>query len=274
MVIDTVRNWLQQDAKHDIFDRVVFSSKANVSLVEKFMHSSFPLFPSATRNSGASFTEQPCAQQNGIESMQNVIESLKNGNVEPEASQNGSVESKSLQSVSVESESVRNNNVESENFLRNGNAKSQNGNAESESADQQPVIDEQDIVLDITEPQDGSEKEAKVDDDDLSTEDLLESLQAIQDQNMKTFEELVQKLAETDPMPVPQHLKVDMPPSMYSSSLPHGMAQGYEHHRYSSVLSPADLGHTRSVSPSFNSSKSRSQSGDLILNPDRTESEV
>lgn len=203
IVIDTVRNWLQQDVKQNLFDRVIFSSKANVSLVEKFMYASFPLFPSATRVSGGSFTQEP--HKNGIESLQN-------GSVEPESGE-------------------------------------------------QPIVDEQDIVLDISESVSGlNEQKENGAKDDLSTEDLLESLQAIQDQNMQTFEELVQQLGETDPVSIPHHLKVDTSANMYSQSLP----------RYGSMLSGDGL-HERSVSPSLTS---RSQSGDLILNPDRIESDV
>jgi len=53
IVIEAARHWLQQDPTRNSFHRVVFSSKANASLVDKIMRGTFPLFPSATSNRGS-----------------------------------------------------------------------------------------------------------------------------------------------------------------------------------------------------------------------------
>lgn len=223
IIIDAVRNWLQQDIERIVFNRVVFSSKANSTLVEKFMHISFPLFPSATRDSDSSFTD-PQAIENGIELLQN-------GNGEPEPAEN--------QEIATE---AHNSELKS----------SLNG------------MDE--------------DKPIENDDIDVSTEDLLKSLQAIEDENMKTFEELVGKLNELTPTTNlnPALLKKPYMTSsqdFLSRSLPshkltdflHGHAELDE--RPATPTFAADL-----VTPTF--ALRKSQSGDLILNPDRMESDV
>lgn len=104
------------------------------------MHISFPLFPSATRDSDSSFTD-PQAIENGIELLQN-------GNGEQEPAEN--------QEIATEAHDSELNGMDEDKPIEN-------------------------------------------DDIDVSTEDLLKSLQAIEDENMKTFEELVGKLNELTP---------------------------------------------------------------------------
>lgn len=241
IVIDAVRNWLQQDIKRNIFDRVIFSSKANTSLVETFMNTSFPLYPSASRDSGSNFTEAH-PSENGTKPQQNGTESQQN---ETELQQNGT----ELQQVETESR-------------QNGTEPQQNEGVGSEPVLEPPVVDEDDIVLSLSE--NGlSERKERDDDEGISTEDLLASLQAIQDENMRTIQEIV-GLQETSPVAVPDSL---VPPDetfdMYSRSLP----PPGDHYNFL-------FGGARSVSPSLKSSRSRSQSGEFVLNPERTESDV
>ena len=218
MIIEAVRHWLQQDIKRNIFDRVVFSSKANTSLVEKFMHASFPLYPSASRDSGASFGDPSQDQQN------------QNQNKEP------------LENGTTVQDDVRTDTTEAE------------------------VVDVQDVEVKVGEDQKELETKAP---DNMSTEDLLESLQAIQDENIKMFDELVEKLATDstpDVKPSVSTLEVISPQPELSSSLPSYQASDFFRRR--------EFFESRSISPLSRTRHHRSQSGDHILNPDRTESDV
>ena len=166
------------------------------------MHTSFPLYPTAMRDSGGSFTD--------TQKTENLSE-VQNGTDSQSALQNGM-------------------DHDTSDVLENG--------------------------LDRENDSDKSQ----------STEDLLKSLDAIQNESMKTFEELIGKLAEITPEQSPNRLHVDTQ-DILSRSLPShyfGSNQG------------AGLLHQggRSVSPSYIIGHSRSPSGDLVLNPSRTESDV
>ena len=174
IIIDAVRSWLQQDSKKYEFVRVVFSSKANASLVEKQMHTSFSLFPSARQNDGS------------------FIGSIENGEC-----QNG-----------IEQAQIENGEVE---MKENG--------------------------YDVDK------------DEVLSTEELLESLQAIQDETMRSLEELVGKISESDS---PKHADQDL----LSQSLPGTQSLG-------NSLRPAEQV-ARSVSPSFMFEQNLSRSEDKV----------
>ena len=216
IVIDAVRNWLQLDTRGNVFDRVVFSSKANSSQIEKIVQNSFPLYPSAGRDSGCSFTDLETGKD------ENGTEILQNGNEETPSTE---------QVISA---------------------------SQGQGSDVVKDIDvkDGDVVKDDGDVKDG--------DMNISTEDLLESLEAIQEENMKTFEDLVEKLAEL-PEQSTDMLNVASSPSVFSKSMP---SEGFLHlHR-----SPSPSG--RPITPSGRGSHSRSQSGNLILNPDRLESDV
>ena len=87
LVIEAVRNWMQQDVSRNTIQRVVFSSKANCTLVEQIMRNSFPLYPKAScRDSGISYTDVQ-SNESGTES-QNEVEHIPNGT---EPFQNGFV---------------------------------------------------------------------------------------------------------------------------------------------------------------------------------------
>lgn len=233
---------MQQDVNRNVFDRVIFSSKANSSLVEKLMHESFPLYPTTTRDSGSSFT---VTQEDGSELLQNGTESVQSQslNIGAGPTQNGS-ESKNAS----RSDLVLHNGDAQQNGTELGQEKTgslQNG----ESATQNFTFK--------------SSKEDSELGGDLSTEDLLESLDVIQDENMRTFEELVAKLAAMAPEPTPDMLKLGAAhQDFFSQSLPSG---------YQGDFLSQSLG---SDSPPNRISHNRSQSGDHILNPDRMESDV
>ncbi len=181
------------------------------------MHTSFPLYPSATRHSDGSFNgTQP-------DQVDNETEPLESGTAEQD-------------------------------------------NGESESAQADGVLDVQDVYLKVSD----DEKEVETTDaDNMSTEDMLASLQEIQDENMITFEELVGKFAAEstpDTKPKISRLSVTSPLPELSSSLPSNHASDFLRRR--------EFFEARSVSPLSRSRHSRSQSGDHILNPDRTESDV
>jgi hypothetical protein len=220
MVIDAVRNWMQQDMNRNVFDRVVFSSKANSSLVEKLMHNSFPLYLTTNRDSGGSFTA--AQEEGGREVMQNGIEpqSLHNGS-EPAHTGTGVVPCAQQNGTEMTQEKIEPRH----------NGCTANGNVEEKD---------------------------RVSEEVLSTEDLLESLDAIQDENMKTFEDLMKKLEGISPEP--DRLKLDTPlpenQDIFSKSLPS--------HDFGLCCGP----------PSGRASHNRSHSGDHILNPERVESDV
>ena len=223
--MDAVRHWLQRDIKRKIFDRVIFSSKANSSLVEGLMHTSFPLYPLATRDSGSSFTD---VQRNGDEN-----ESMKNG-TETKPLQNGTEFEHKTDVLPNRTELLEQNAGPLEEDRQNENG------------------------IDTVEDKDESSRRQE----ELSTEDLLESLQALQDENMKTVQELMGQLGEMTPEPSPDRLKIDSS-DFFSRSLP-------SHYQDGDFLFQG----ARSVSPSSKLSHRRCKSGDLILNPDRTESDV
>ena len=239
LIIDAVRNWMQQDMNRNVFDRVIFSSKANSNLVVKLMHESFPLYPTTSRDSGSSFTasQEHGSElvQNGTESVQCVVGLVQNGNESmlhqspQDTSRSGSLQVALRNGQQMTAES--------------GHGSSQNG----------------DFKLTNREDDDpGAEAY-------LSTEDLLESLDAIQDENMKTFEELVGKLAAMAPEPDRMKLGVAsfQNQDFFSRSLP-------SHYQGSDILNQG----VGSVSPSAMVGHNRSHSGDHILNPERMESDV
>ena len=181
-----------------MFDRVVFSFKANSTLIEKLMHNSFPLLPFATQ--GDMHTNK-----NGTEPMQNGTEPTLDGT---EPNQNEEQESTSCIS-------------------------------------------------------DGMDMDHEMDENQDSTEKLLESLQAIQEETMKTFEELVKitdRASEKDLEST--KLRVTSPQSVLSRSLPG------KHYLDDNIFEVQWM--AKSVSPSHR----RSQSEDMVLNPDRVESDV
>ncbi len=239
IIIDAVRNWLQQDIKRNIFDRVVFSSKANSSLVEELMHISFPLYPCDTveangtmQNGTESHDAEALQAPNGTDTQQNITDTQHSIT---DTEQTGS------ESLQREIESPQ------DSLLNENPGKFMSRSYVSE-------IPHSSTTLNSNEIEHNEDKEGCI-----STEDLLESLDALQDENMKTFEEIVGKLAESKPEPSPDWLKPHVSPchSIYSRSLPSG--NGFSNQE------------ARSISPS---NRVMSQSGDLILNPDRTESDV
>ncbi len=212
IVIEAARHWLQQqNNKRDVFERVVFSSKANTVLVEKLMHQYFPLFPSATRDSGNHDSD---IIENGCD------DPLRNGS-------------------DTDTTQKRTDPI-------------QNGIKSTEEGDTQDIK----IVINGDK---SSDPDNAGEDIDASTEELLKSLQAIQDDAMMTFEELVGQLADCKSV---DHINTenlaDSPLDMFSQSLP---ADAFFHVDESS-------------SPSNEFNHTRSQSGDMVLNPLRTESEV
>lgn len=287
---------MQQDMKQNVFDRVVFSSKANSSLVEKLMHDSFPLYLSATRDSGGSFTDAERSHEDGagliqtepaeIESLPNRTESVLQSQTESLQSEpgpvlpNGVQEETGLQhNLPVHEHREAADDKHRETVHGGGTVgvadiSSEAGCSNVGLLHDPPVHEAANDGGVVSAPDINSEAGcSKVKDseatDNLSTEDLLESLEALQDENMKTFEELVEKLAEMAPEPSPgQQLQLSVDSSafknMYSQSLP-------SHYRTGSGFLSEE---GRSVSPSSRSYHNRSQSGDYILNPDRTESDV
>lgn len=212
LVIESVRNWMQQDMSRSTFQRVIFSSKANCSLVEHIMRTTFPLYPTAaSRDSGSSYADVQNSE-NGVESLQNGMESLQNGT--------GS--------------------------LQNGVGSLENG------IDLLQVGEDGEATLDS---QAGTEN-----DDESSTT-----------KHMK-FEELMVKLLHSNLEETQSDLSrssqsMPSPPCITSKSLPAS--------HFGDSLEFVDQGpHSISPTPLRYSSRSRSQSGDLILNPDRIESEV
>ena len=67
-IIEAVRLWLQQESNSSKLDRVIFSARANLSIVEKFMQDCFPLFPFTQASSP---TSTPTQIENGT--LDNII---------------------------------------------------------------------------------------------------------------------------------------------------------------------------------------------------------
>lgn len=270
IVIEAVRQWLQQDIKRNIFDRVVFSSKANTALVENFMHTSFPLYPSASRNSFGSLNETLHEQssdslqqdQRQDDSALDHGESATHGEADIlDHSQDKTHPQHSTGKTSTPDQNKTGKQQDQSknltNILENGTA-----NSSPDSAKPDDVLDVLDVDITVSE----DEKAEQVMDDGLSTEDLLDSLQEIQDQNMKTFEELIGQLAIDSPPESSSRLNVSSPQLDLSTSLPSSHATDFRRRR--------DFFEARSVSPLTRSRHCRSQSSDHVLNPDRTESDV
>lgn len=259
------------------------------------MHTSFPLYPSASRLSEGSFngaqqdqdsdpqhnqqennTQQDRSESNTqqdrseSDTQQGRSEGDTQGDRGESDTQQGQSEGDTQQdqgdSNTEQDQGTQQDQGENETKpLENGTAVHENGQLEPVMSDE--VLDVQDVDIKVSD--DEKDLEVKCP-DDLSTEDLLDSLQAIQDENMKTFEELVGKLAiESIPETKPSisRLNVSSPQlELMSSSLPSSHASDFMRHR--------EFFEARSASPLSRSRHSRSQSGDHILNPDRTESDV
>ena len=246
-MIEAVRHWLQQDIKGNVFNRVVFSSKANSALVEKFMLTAFPLYPSASRDSGSSFSD---VQNQGV--------------VEAATVELGSEDSQTSEDVVTAVQG----NGKSANAAQNKVSKSNEEDSETSGVVQEEEPAKTGEISDVQIKVGDEEQEVEEDSNNLSTEDLLESLQVIQDENMRAFDEIAEQLAKpvSDPKPSVLRQSLTSPQPEISRSLPSNHASDFLRNR--------EFFEARSASPSSRSCHSRSQSGDHILNPGRIESDV
>lgn len=93
LILEAVRQWLQQGANGSTFERVVFSAKANISLIERHMDDYFPLqtfeFHNRTaselseatipKEQGKEVTQEPDKAQDGTENETSKSDRPQNG---------------------------------------------------------------------------------------------------------------------------------------------------------------------------------------------------